>query len=228
MHVGKTVSLIFTLLLGGILVLNTPAARADEQLPSVLDAIFKRYGALKGLSVPYTRDYMTRSMAMLGKGAKSEKASGTILFRPPDCLDIQQRMPGKENITTNGQTIWYYIEAKKTVYEYPSDKLGKEVRLLSDLFGGLGKVRDSFDVTQSELEDKKEYHLKLVPNPAWEEVEYVDLLVERDTFNIHVIEIHDLLGNITRLTLEKMMVRKDLKKEDFNFKAPIGVKTIKE
>jgi outer membrane lipoprotein-sorting protein len=167
-------------------------------------------------------------MAMLGKGAKSEKASGTILFSPPNCLDMQQTTPGKENITTNGQTIWYYIEAKKTVYEYPSDKVGKEVRLLSDLFGGLSNVGDSFDVTQSELEDKKEYHLKLVPNPAWEEVDHVDLLVERDTFNLHVIEIHDLLGNITRLTLEKMTVRKDLKKEDFNFKVPAGVKTIKE
>jgi outer membrane lipoprotein-sorting protein len=229
MRIGRAVSSWFFILSFAVIFFSHALiAGADDQLSSVIDGIFKRYGTLKGLSVPYKREIITKSMAMLGAGVKSETASGTILFRPPNCLEIQQTKPGKETITTDGQTIWYYIVAKNTVYEYPADKLGKEVRLLSDIFTGRIKAGDGFDATQSDLGDKKEYHLKLVPNPAWEEVDHIDLLVERDNFDISVVEIHDLLGTITRFTMEQMTVRKDLRKEDFTFKAPIGVKTIKE
>jgi outer membrane lipoprotein-sorting protein len=203
-------------------------AHADEQLSTVLDGIFNRYGSLKGLSVPYTREYMTKTMAMLGKNAKPEKAAGTIFFKPPNCLELRQTTPGKESLMTDGETIWYYVEAKKTVNEYSAAKAGKVIKLLSDLFGGLSKVKDNFDITQPDLSDTKEYHLKLVPNPAWEEVEHIDLLVARDNFNLHVIEIHDLLGNVTKFTLDEMTIRKNLKKEDFIFKVPAGVKTIKD
>jgi outer membrane lipoprotein-sorting protein len=203
-------------------------ANADDQLSAILDGILKRYGDLKGMSVPYKREIITKSMAMLGNEVKADAATGKILFTPPHYLAIQQVTPGKETVTTDGQTIWYYIEAEKTVYEYPADALGKEIRLLSEIFSGLGKVDDSFDIMQSDLEDKKDYHLKLVPNPAWEDVDYIDLLVERAGYNIRVVEIHDLIGGTTRFTLDDLSVRKDLKKEDFRFKAPSGVRTIKE
>jgi len=203
-------------------------ACADDQLSAVLDGILKRYGELNGMSVPYKREIITKSMAMLGDQIKSDTAAGTILFMSPHFLAIQQTTPGKETMTTDGQTIWYYIEAKKTVYEYPADKFGKEIRLLSEIFSGLSKVEESFDVTQPDLADKKDYHLKLVPNPAWEEVDYIDLLVERGGFNIQVIEIHNLLGGITRFNLDRLSVRKNLEKKFFTFKAPAGVSTIKE
>jgi outer membrane lipoprotein-sorting protein len=180
------------------------------------------------MSVPYKREIITKSMAMLGNELKSDAATGKILFTPPHYLSIQQLTPGKETVTTDGQTIWYYIEAEKTAYEYPADALGKEITLLSEIFSGLSKVGDSFDVMQSDLEDKKDYHLKLVPNPSWQDVDHISLLVERTSYNIRVVEIYDLLGGITRFTLDELSVRKNLKKEDFTFKAPSGVKTVKQ
>ena len=203
-------------------------ASADDQLPAVLDGILKRYSEIKGMSVPYKREIITKSMAMLGDEVKSDAAAGKILFMPPHYLAIRQITPGKETVTTDGQTIWYYVEAEKTVYEYPADALGREIRLLSEIFSGLSKVGDSFDVMQSDLEDRKDYHLELVPDPAWEDVDNIDLLVEKGSYYIRVVEIRDLLGGITRFTLDELSVRKDLKKDDFSLKAPSGVKTIKE
>jgi outer membrane lipoprotein-sorting protein len=203
-------------------------ASADDQLSGVLDGILKKYGGLKGMSVPYKREIITKSMAMLGSEVKSDAAAGKILFMPPHYLAIQQMTPGKETVTTDGQTVWYYIEEAKTVYEYPADALGREIRLLSEIFSGLSRVGDSFDVMQSDLEDKKDYHLKLIPNPSWEEVDHICLLVERTGYDIRVVEIYDLLGGVTRFTLNELSIRKDLKKEDFRFKAPSGVKTVKQ
>jgi len=219
---------IYFVLCIGFLLSTVSIVSADNQLSGILDGILKRYGELKGISVPYTREIITRSMAMLGDEVKSDIATGNILFTPPHYLAIQQSMPGRETVTTDGETVWYYIESKKTVYEYPADALGREIRLLSEIFSGLGKVGDSFDVMQSDLEDKKDYHLKLVPNPSWEDVDYIVLLVERGSYNIRLVEIHDLLGGITRFTLDELSIRKDLNREDFRFKAPSGVKIIKE
>jgi outer membrane lipoprotein-sorting protein len=219
---------LFLSIFVGLFICQAAVANTDDQLSSILDGILNRYGALKGLSVPYKREVMTKSMAMLGSGAKAETATGKILFKPPHYLAIQQATPGIETMTTDGQTVWYYKAAKNTVDEYPvDDDLGKVIRLLSEIFSGLSKVGDSFVVTQSDPGDKKDYNLKLVPNPSWEGVDHIVLLVDRVDFSIRVMEIHDLTG-ITRFTLDKLSVRKDLKKEDFSFKAPKGVKTIKE
>jgi outer membrane lipoprotein carrier protein len=201
---------------------------ADDQLSMVLDGILKRYNGLKGLSVPYKREIITKSMAMLGNEVKADAATGKILFKPPDYLAIQQETPARETVTTDGQTLWYYIAQKNAVYEYSADKVSKEIRLFSKIFSGLSKVRDSFEVSQSELADKKEYHLKIVPNPPWEEVDYINLLVNRNNYDIRVVEIHDLLGSTTRFTLDEFSVRKDLQTDIFTFKAPAGAKVIKE
>jgi len=229
MSIRKSARLTLLLLLfAGLFICQAAVVNADDQLSSVLDGILKRYGALKGLSVPYKREIMTKSMAMLGSGAKAETATGKILFKPPYYLAIQQAAPGVETITTDGQTVWYYIAAKNTVEEYPVDNdLGKVIRLLSEIFSGLSRAGDSFVVTQSGLGDNKEYHLKLVPNPSWEGIDHIILLVDRGDFNIRVVEMHDLVGGITRFTLDEFSVRKDFKKEDFSFKAPKGVNTIK-
>lgn len=213
------------LLLCLILSISQAATGADDPLSAVLDGILKRYGDLKGMSVSYKREIITRSMAMLGDEVASDTATGTIVFTPPHYLAIQQETPGRETVTTDGQTLWYYIEAKKTVYEYPADTLGREISLLSEIFSGLSKVCDSFDV---ELEDNEDYHLKLIPNPSLEDVDHIALIVERNSYNIYVVEIHDLFGGITRFTLDDFSIRNDLKKDDFRFKAPSGVETVKE
>lgn len=213
------------LLLCLIFSLSQPATGADDPLSAVLDGILKRHGDLKGMSVSYKREIITRSMAMLGDEVASDTATGTIIFTPPHYLAIRQETPGRETVTTDGQTLWYYIEAKKTVYEYPADTLGREISLLSEIFSGLSKVRDSFDV---ELEDNEDHHLKLIPNPSLEDVDHIALIVERNSYNIQVVEIHDLFGGITRFTLDDFSIRNDLKKDDFRFKAPSGVETVKE
>lgn len=229
MSVKKVIAWSVALLICAVFFISPAfASKTDDQLSVILDGVLKRYGELKGLSVPYKREIITKSMALLGNVAKADGATGKIIFKTPYYLAIEQATPDRETITTDGQTAWYFIEAKKTVYEYPVDQMGKYIKLFSAIFSGLSKVGDSFDVMQSDPGDMKEYHLKLVPYPSWEEVDYINLLVDRDNFNVRVVEIHDLLGTTTRFTLDEFSVRKDLKNEYFKFKADSGVKIIKE
>ena len=110
------------------------SVRADDQLSGILDGVRHLYGPLSGLSVVYEREVVTKSMAMLGIQTKKDVASGRIYFKPPHFLRLEQATPKPETVINNGDTLWWYIPRKKQVYRYPSQKLGREMRILYDIF----------------------------------------------------------------------------------------------
>ncbi|HJX34045.1 MAG TPA: hypothetical protein VJ373_02630, partial [Desulfatiglandales bacterium] len=112
-------------------------AHGDDSLNVVLNGILKRYGDLPGLAVNYQREIITKSAAILGDEMKTDLAAGRFIFKSPHYLKVIQNLPREEIIITDGQIIWWYIPDKKVVYRYPADKLGKELKLLSDIFKGL-------------------------------------------------------------------------------------------
>jgi len=203
-------------------------ADSDDSLIVVLNGILKRYGDLPGLAVNYQREIITKSAAILGDEMKTDLAAGSFIFRSPHYLKVIQDLPREEIIITDGQIIWWYIPDKKVVYRYPADKLGKELKLLSDIFKGLNKATEGFDITYEESPDKEAYHLSLVPKEPWEEIDHISLSVGRDAFNIMVVEIHNLFGSVTRFRLGGLSVRENFEKGFFEFIVPEGVQVQEE
>ena len=204
------------------------SVRADDQLSGILDGVRDLYGQLSGLSVVYEREVITKSMAMLGIQTKKDLASGRIYFKPPHFLRLEQEIPGPETVINNGDTLWWYIPRKKQVYRYPSQKLGREMRVLYDIFQGLRKVKDSFEVTLVAYGSKDGHELRLTPKPPWERIEYIKLWVDPEDFHIRVVESHDYLGGLTRFTLGNPVAKKTFEKNYFNFLVPEGVKVIED
>lgn len=219
---------VFLLLFAAASLSYSLPAHGDDSLNVVLNGILKRYGDLPGLAVTYQREIITKSAAILGDEMKSDIASGSFIFKSPCSLKVLQDLPREEIIITDCHTIWWYIPDKKVVYRYPADKLGKELQILSDIFKGLNKAAESFDITYEESTDKKAYHLSLVPKKPWEEIDHISLSVNRDDFNILVMEIHDLFGSITRFRLGALSVRKNFEKGFFQFIVPEGVEIQEE
>jgi len=216
-----------------IIILLFPLSRpnpvyADQKLSEILDGIRKRYGHLPGLTIPYKREIITKSMAMLGEKMSTDLAAGMIHFRPPYSLRIQQETPRTEDVITDGSTLWWYIPQKKQVYQYPAKKSAQELRLLSDIFQGLRKVEESFIVVMTGLENEKEYQLQLNPDPPWSQIELIHLSVEKSDFQIRVVEIYNYLGSITRFILGDLSVQEQFEEGFFRFVVPDGVKVMEE
>lgn len=211
-----------------VILSHSSPVSGEDQLSEILAGIQKRYGGLPGLTVTYEREIISRSMAMLGEQMKGDLATGRIYFRPPYFLRIQQETPKSEAVITDGDTLWWYIPQEKKVYRYPSDRAGRELRLLSEIFQGLRQVSESFEVVQSGLGKKGEYRLKLIPNPSWPEIDHIKLLVVRGDYHIRVVEIHNYIGSITRFTLGDLSVRERFEEGFFKFHIPDGVKVIEE
>jgi len=226
---SKRYILIFFLLLCVFLSwFNTGTACGNEPLTDALNGILKTYGDLPGLSVPYQREIITKSMAILGDDIKTDIASGTFIFKPPYYLKVLQDLPEEESITTDGQTIWWYIPEEKVVYRYPAGELGKELLLLSNIFNGLSHVTDGFDVTLEKPPDKGEYNLKLTPKETWEEIDHISLTVNSDSYAILVVEVHNLLGTVTGFKLGDFSAEEGLEKDFFELEIPDGVELIEQ
>jgi len=200
---------------------------ADESLTTVLEGIQKTYGPLPGLSVPYTREVITRSMSILGAKARGDTASGKIYFRHPHFMRLEQESPKPETIIANKDTLWWYIPEKKCAYRYPASDFGKELRLLSDIFRGLAHVEDSFQVVLQGQSPSGDYEIELIPDPPWQEIDRI-AVTATGQYEIRSIRIHNALGTTTRFTLGALSEKKDFEEGFFQFVAPEGVKLIVE
>lgn len=209
-----------------VLCFNSTAI-ADENLSEILEGVLTKYGGLPGIEVPYEREIVTGSMVLLEE-IKSDIASGRIYFKPPNFIKLHQEKPSLETVTIDGETLWWYIPEEMKVYKYPAGKLGKELMLLSDIFRGLSGVEESFDVALGELNDKKRHQLQLFPNPPWQEVEHIDIIISKESYHISVVEVFNYLGGMTRFILGDYKERDHFDKKFFIFDVPKGVEVIEE
>ena len=202
-------------------------AMADESLVNILEGIKKNYGRLSGLSVSYSREVITRSMSMLGEQAMGDMASGTIYFKHPYLLRLEQEKPKAETIIANNDTLWWYIPDKKCAYRYPAKNFGKELQLLSDIFRGLSQVENSFQVLLQDQNKSGKYKLELIPDPPWQEINKINLAVTKK-YEIQTVRIHNQLGSITVFKLGGLTEKEGFEKGFFQFIVPEGVRLIVE
>lgn len=200
----------------------------QELLSKILEGIRNNYGSLSGLSVGYEREIITRSMALMGDAVSSDRAKGKIHFMPPYFLKVEQESPSREILTTDGKTLWWYIPRKNQVHRYPTERLGPELRLLSDVFRGLRGVEEGFVVSLTEEEEGKPMKLEITPSPPWPDITRIDLHVSRPGYVLQRVEIHNIVGGLTRFNLDAEVIPRSFEEGFFRFEIPEGVKVIEE
>lgn len=209
------------------LFLQPVTAVAGSNVTDIIEGIRAIYGGLPGLSIGYHREVITRSMSMLGKKARGDRASGRIYFKPPHFLRLDQKKPHPEIIITQGTYLWWYIPNKEKAYQYPAKEFGRELKLLTDIFRGMVKVEDNFQVILHNADDPPNHHIELIPDPPWQEVDRIHLIVT-PAYDIAEIRIHNLMGSITVFELEDLQEKKGFPPGFFRLDLPEGVNLIKE
>ena len=216
--------ILFTIL---AFLIQAGPANSSNELSDTIEGIRENYAHLSGFTIAYTREVITRSMSILGNQVKGDLATGRIHFKAPYCLRLEQETPQHETVITDGDTLWWYIPHKKRVYQYPAAKFGKELRLLSDIFRGLSKVRERFQVKMAPANERGELQLELKPDPPWQDIEHIALSVTKG-YDIKVVEIHNQLGGMTRFTLKGLRQEKNFQEGFFRLMVPDGVELVEE
>ena len=214
---------LFFLLLESILI---GEALPDDKLSAVIEGLRSRYGNVKGWSAEYTREAVSKTMAMLGAGERHDMATGRLYFKPPHFLRLEQASPQEELLLTDGQTLWWYLPLKMEAYKYPAKKFGQELRLLSDVLEGLKHAKDKFQITLKANPEINTYHLILKPEPPWQEIDHLELIIHKEDFSIKQIEVYNNIGGLTRFLLSNWKEKALFEKGFFSFSPPPNAKVI--
>ena len=225
----KNLILLFVFTLGVLTQVNGKTVFSETSANDVLNKIVENHREFsQGLSVPYEREIISRSMALLDGEIKSDIASGVFYFRQPNFLKVHQEHPGEEFIIYDNRYMWWYIPEKKVAYRYSAEQLGREMSIICDIFSGLKNPEQNFNVAITRHMDSKTYLVNLTPKTEWEEIDHIDVIVSDENYKIEKIELYNVVGSITRFMLGEFKTRGDLKEDYFDFSAPEGIEVILE
>jgi outer membrane lipoprotein-sorting protein len=221
----RIVFILFLFLFGSI-----PLARAlpDDQLSKIISGMRDRYGNAKGWKAEYTREAISKAMAMLETAERHDLAKGSLYFKPQHFLRLEQASPQEELLLTDGQTLWWYIPLKKQAYKYSAETFGKELALLSDIFQGLKGIKNDFQITLKTGPETTTYHLVLRPEPPWQEIDHLELIMLKRDFSIKQIDIYNNIGGLTRFLFNRWEEKGPFKKGFFSFSPLPDVKVLEK
>ena len=215
--------LLFFLVLG-----FTEQPLAGDQVSRIIDGMRNRYGNAAGITADYTREAISKTMALLGTADRHDIAQGRLYFRPPYSLRLEQASPQKELLVTDGQSLWWHVPHKNEAYRYPALEFGRELRLLSDILTGLRDAGANFEITLNSHSDANVSRLTLKPDPPWADIDHLEVMILTNDYTIKQVEIYNLVGGLTRFVFSGLKETDRLEETFFSFSPPHGTKIIEQ
>jgi outer membrane lipoprotein carrier protein len=203
-------------------------AMAGDELSVIIDGMRSRYGSAAGITADYTREAISKTMALLPTADRLDIAQGRLYFKPPYSLRLEQASPQEEVLVTDGQSLWWYVPLKKEVYRYSALEFGRELRLLSDILMGLKDAEANFEITLGSQPDTNAFSLILKPDPPWTDIDHLEVVILRSDYTIKQVEIYNMAGGLTRFIFSGMQEKDRFEDAFFSFSPPQGTKIIEQ
>ena len=164
-----------------------------------------------------------------------EASNGKVYYKKPGKLKYLYTGSINDDtfnheIITNGKTLWYYKPNEKQVVIYDSNEVLENEFFLPFLFGE-GKLTEKFEVAIKESTSEKakdSYLLALVPKEPDTGVQWILLVINKETFYIQQINTYFVTENVTRIAFDDIKINQELKDSFFNFQVPSGVEIIRK
>jgi outer membrane lipoprotein carrier protein len=217
------------LLLGGLLwLLGAVAVQAQEkeELSNLLEKLKSQFGTNRTFKAEYTRDLLPKVSTVLPSA--SMKAEGTLLFASPNKLRLEQQKPRPEQLISNGEKVWWYIPAEKTVQIFTLKDHGQQVKPITDFFSGLGGLEKHFNVKLDKTvpEEAPFYALLLAPKNPQPDLNQITLRLSKETLLPLEFTFFNLLGDGTRFRFSQVQTGVKIPGAAFQFTPPKGTQVI--
>ena len=197
-----------------------PRASLAANLDAIVRKVQERYDATRDFTADVTQEM---TIASLGK---TTTAHGTMAFKRPGKMRWDLSQGDEQIIVADGETLWLYQPKEKQVLKAPFDAAFRATTPISFLTG-VGKIAQDFDVSADGADEKAGVlYLMLVPRRDSTGVGKLRLTVARESGEIRGAEIHDPLGNVSRLQFDHIKRNVGLGDDQFAFQVPPGVDVI--
>ena len=201
---------------------------AEENVKSLVNKLQKNYDDIVDFSAKFNQ--VTEATFLGGPAIQN----GDVFFKKPG--KFRKHIGSiaddtfSQDIITNGKTLWYYMPNEKQVFIYDSGEALEGLIFLSFLFGK-GKLTEEFEVAMKEStmeEAKNSYLMALVPKDPDTGVEWILLVVNKDTLLPRQINVYSVTKSVIRIAFEDIKINQNLSDSFFNFQVPSGVDIIRK
>ena len=220
----KKISVIFTFIFF-LLSLSVTAwgqGEPDKKLDEIVDEIQSKYEKIEDFHSKFTQEATVKALN------KVQKAEGEVWFKKPGKMRWNYYRPAKDQIVSDGNTIWLYNYDEKQVVKSPLEKV-VDTPTTTTFLSGLGSLKEQFNAQFSKpkpVDEDGNYLIDLTPKKGDEQYDKVTIAVDRKTMFVKDIYLYDPYGNVTKVRLENMEINKGVPDSLFNFKMPKGTEVI--
>ncbi|OGU06428.1 MAG: cell envelope biogenesis protein LolA [Geobacteraceae bacterium GWC2_58_44] len=210
------------------------------ELSQVVRTLEQGYSTLNDLQADFSQKSSMKAMK------REEKGGGQLFIKKGSGKDAMFRFnysKPKQQIISNGKSVWYYLPEQKQVMVMELSQLfedGSGVAL--NYLAGMGHVSKDFDIAfaADPRDSKGNYLLDLTPkkrSPAMAKLqlivaaaaveEFVSQGRPTTPFPIVSSTVFDQMGNSTRIEFSNVKTNRGLESGKFTFKIPAGVEVVK-
>jgi len=223
----KKITLLLTMVV--FLISGMTTAMAEENLKTIVNNLQGKYDNIHDFSAKFNE---VNEAKFLGAPASR---NGNVYYKKPGKFKFVYTGSINDDsfnheIITNGVTMWYYKPNEKQVVIYESKEVLEDEFFLPFLFGE-EKITNKFEVALKESttkEAKDSYLVALRPKEPDTGVEWILLVVDKETYLIKQINTYFVTKNVTRIAFEEIKTNQNLKDSFFNFQVPSGVELIRK
>jgi outer membrane lipoprotein carrier protein len=200
-----------------LFVLSTQA-HAQETTSELVAKVQRQYDQTRSIRADFSQETRSRATS-LGTTAK-----GKLYFLKPRAIRWDYSEP-KQQFVINDEQAWLYVPVEKTIYLYDVDQIINSPIVLG-FFSGLGKLTETFDISQLPPEPGPpvRFRLELLPRESESPVARVTLWIAAKSYRVVRIQTEDPLGNINEITFTNVQVNASLEPSWFALNVPQGVR----
>ena len=193
-------------------------AHGQETTAELVAKVQSQYDQTKSIHADFRQETRSRA-ASLGTTAK-----GRLYFLKPRAIRWDYSDP-KQQFVINEEKAWLYVPDEKTIYLYQVDQIINSPIVLG-FFSGLGKLTETFDISQLPPEPgpPMRFRLVLLPRETESPVARVTLWIAAESYRVVRIQTEDPLGNINEMTFTNVQVNASLEPSWFALNVPQGVR----
>ncbi len=197
-------------------------APAFANTPELVEKIQDRYQSISSFQGRFVqRNYINQEQ-------KPREAAGTIAYSRPGKMRWNYETPDEQLLVTDGNTLWLYDPLLENVTVQVLQEVTQGTPLSFLL--GAGDLTEEFTqrpVSQELTTVKDALVVELVPSSGLGELDFIQLGVRPDTFDLQQIVLMDSQGNYRILEFQEMAYNLELDAQQFHFEITAGMEVIR-
>lgn len=211
---------IFPLLAASFLILPCEVGAKDQGLDDLISKIQANYSKMKNYRANFRQESKIKAFP------RTQVSSGKTYFKKPGKMRWDYEKPEKQEIVTDGKTVWMYTPSLNQVMKANFEATNQS-KVGRAFLSGMGNIDKDFYISRGEAGKKgKEIKIVLVPKDKNDSIKSLELTIDGKTFYVVKSVMTDVYGNVTAVSFSDFKVNVGISDKVFIFKIPDGVDVV--